>query len=973
MAKPDRIVKQTYDWYSKAIDRALTASGLAPAERAAVQQLLWRTLGVKNPAAPPNDPDLADFNDTGADAQSIALAAQVTAESLAALDYLRQAVQALQPGGNPAGILALVAPVMDQIDRLHHMQAGSRYPSALSLGKALLTLSGDADANPASGSEAAKLAATVGAAGGAGIDNAQTALALITLFIGSVIDRAFTPPATAPGTGWVQQPPPDLAAQPKLVLSGPAGIGGTLEFATAPPTGVKAALNLALNSSRSVDGNLFNVALTGTSGISAFLPLDSPQAVRVSGDLDLQLSMSRSNDAGTLVIGSDALGARVAIGELGVTLRLKNGEPRVGFFARKAKATLTPPDAFLKLVLGNAITLDLSVEAEADRSGALRLTNGTGLRASLPVPTLPTGPFELQLINFGLDPVGGSFQHLQVELSASFGVTLGPFAASVDRMGVLLDARCGQRRRGRSASHSSRPNGIGLVARCGHRQGRRLPVGLAANGYAGVLELKMLAVDVKAIAVLNTQSEAGFSLLLLIFGQFPAIQLSFGFTLTGIGGLIGVQHTASPTALSQGISTGALDAVLFPENPVANAPQIINTLRTLFPVKAAVSSSDRCSSSAGARRASSRCASASWSKPTSSRCWARRSCRLPPLVSADLALLYLRLDFVGCGRVRSAAYRVRREAASIRASRSSRSPASSRSARSSATSRRSSSAPAASIRASRRFRPTFRSPFDRVGASFDIGIVGISFKGYFAITSATMQAGCSTARVGRHRHRRASRAASASTRSAISCRSSTSSSTCTPISPCTCSASTSRRYISTALLAGPGRWHIAGNARGAHAVAAARLLAHVDEHGARTAIRRRSRSTSPSELSEGNRKGGELVAHSCRKAVKASSRLRTIEAGGDVLAHPLGSARLPAEARAARIAPGEGERQQDRAARTSSRRRRCKYRRAPMLAPEAKPVAATQRLLRGSAVSRDVAGRHACRSRRSSCSRRATS
>ena len=248
---------------------------------------------MKNPAAPPNDPDLADFNDTGADAQSIALAAQVTAESLAALDYLRQAVQALQPEVIQPALGARCACHGNQIDRLHHMQAGSRYPSALSLGKALLTLSGDADANPASGSEAAKLAATVGAAGGAGIDNAQTALALITLFIGSVIDRAFTPPATAQGTGWVQQPPPDLAAQPKLVLSGPAGVGGTLEFEPLRQRASKQA-NLALNSSRSVDGNLFNVALTGTSGISAFLPLDSPQAVRVSGDLDLQLSMSRS-------------------------------------------------------------------------------------------------------------------------------------------------------------------------------------------------------------------------------------------------------------------------------------------------------------------------------------------------------------------------------------------------------------------------------------------------------------------------------------------------------------------------------------------------------------------------------------------------------------------------------------------------------------------------------------------------------
>jgi hypothetical protein len=48
------------------------------------------------------------------------------------------------------------------------------------------------------------------------------------------------------------------------------------------------------------------------------------------------------------------------------------------------------------------------------------------------------------------------------------------------------------------------------------------------------------------------------------------------------------------------------------------------------------------------------------------------------------------------------------------------------------------------------FHPRFKeipsdipSPFDRVGASFDIGIVGVAYKGYFAITSATVQAGSS--------------------------------------------------------------------------------------------------------------------------------------------------------------------------------------------------------------------------------------
>ena len=52
---------------------------------------------------------------------------------------------------------------MQQIERLSKMQAGSRYPSAFSLGKMLLMLSGDAEANPAAEHEADKLAAIAGA------------------------------------------------------------------------------------------------------------------------------------------------------------------------------------------------------------------------------------------------------------------------------------------------------------------------------------------------------------------------------------------------------------------------------------------------------------------------------------------------------------------------------------------------------------------------------------------------------------------------------------------------------------------------------------------------------------------------------------------------------------------------------------------------------------------------------------------
>jgi hypothetical protein len=273
--------------------------------------------------------------------------------------------------------------------------------------------------------------------------------------------------------------------------------------------------------------------------------------VAVSGEYTIGIDLRRKGNA--LTIGSDALGVTLSVDELGIALQLANGTPSLQFIAKNAKAVIKPSDGFLKLILGEGITIGLDISARADAAGKLRLVNGTGLHASLPVPTLPTGPFELQLINLGLDPEGGSFSKLSVELSASFGVALGPFAGSVDRMGILLKLDLGG---GTPIAFAFKPpNGIGLSLDAGIVKGGGY-LNVDENGYAGILELKMLAVDVKAIAILNTNSPVGFSLLLLIFGQFPAIQLSFGFTLTGVGGLIGVQHTASPPALSSALSAG---------------------------------------------------------------------------------------------------------------------------------------------------------------------------------------------------------------------------------------------------------------------------------------------------------------------------------------------------------------------------------------------------------------------------------
>jgi hypothetical protein len=76
----------------------------------------------------------------------------------------------------------------------------------------------------------------------------------------------------------------------------------------------------------------------------------------------------------------------------------------------------------------------------------------------------------------------------------------------------------------------------------------------------------------------------GFSLLVLIAVRFtPPIQLGYGFTLNGIGGLLGINRTVDLESLRGGLRAGTLGSVLFPEDPIRNAPQIVSDLQAIFP------------------------------------------------------------------------------------------------------------------------------------------------------------------------------------------------------------------------------------------------------------------------------------------------------------------------------------------------------------------------------------------------------
>ena len=201
---------------------------------------------------------------------------------------------------------------------------------------------------------------------------------------------------------------------------------------------------------------------------------------------------------------------------------------------------------------------------------------------------LTLGPLLLESIAVRIEPAPGGVVH--VEAGITGGAALGPLAVSVDRVGARatvglfpgnlgpLDLQLGFKP----------PNGIGLVVDAVVvKGGGYLSIDIEKGEYAGVLELAIKeVVQIKAIALLTTRmpdGSPGFSLMLILTAEFPPIQLGYGFTLNGVGGLAGVNRTIDPAALRAGLRTQALNSILFPVDPVRNAPKVVSDARAIFP------------------------------------------------------------------------------------------------------------------------------------------------------------------------------------------------------------------------------------------------------------------------------------------------------------------------------------------------------------------------------------------------------
>jgi hypothetical protein len=103
--------------------------------------------------------------------------------------------------------------------------------------------------------------------------------------------------------------------------------------------------------------------------------------------------------------------------------------------------------------------------------------------------------------------------------------------------------------------------------------------------YTGALALTLGNLALRAIGVLDTRAPgvSGYSFLIIISAEFTPIQLGFGFTLNGVGGICGIQRSVSVQALQTGVRDGSLAPLLFARDPVGQASQLVTGLQRVFP------------------------------------------------------------------------------------------------------------------------------------------------------------------------------------------------------------------------------------------------------------------------------------------------------------------------------------------------------------------------------------------------------
>lgn len=299
-------------------------------------------------------------------------------------------------------------------------------------------------------------------------------------------------------------------------------------------------------------------------------------------------------DKGPAFILGSPTGSRLEVGGsvLLAQTSLSEAQQSLALSASVSKATICimpgDGDGFLQQVLpsgGMQANFDLGIDWSS--AGGLSFHGAAGLEATLPIGLATGGVVRVPVAYLGLRADGTG---LRVEISIAVALSIGPVQASVDRLGLMIDATFppggGNLGPADLSIEFKPPSGVGLSIDAGPVSGGGY-LGHAGDQYSGAMELAICDVAVKAYGLIETQLPSGakgYSALVILSAEFsPGLQIGYGFTLDGVGGLIGIDRMLSMTNVETAIWGHHFDGLLFPRNPVTAAPALMAQIDSYFP------------------------------------------------------------------------------------------------------------------------------------------------------------------------------------------------------------------------------------------------------------------------------------------------------------------------------------------------------------------------------------------------------
>lgn len=226
---------------------------------------------------------------------------------------------------------------------------------------------------------------------------------------------------------------------------------------------------------------------------------------------------------------------------------------------------------------------------------------GPGFGLTIPIGK-SLGPLTIHnlQLRFGAEDVDGKRTYL-IQAASSISAKIGPVMARVDRAGLKFGVRIPDQEAGEPKGNlgfadvdvgAVLPNGVSLAIDVkGYVSGGGfLFYDKVQQVYAGVMQLSVKeTITVKAFGLIATKmpdGSKGYSLIVFITAEdFQPIPIGMACVLTGLGGMVAINRTFDEEAMRAGLRNKTLGTLLFPKDPIRNAPEIIRNLITTFPAE----------------------------------------------------------------------------------------------------------------------------------------------------------------------------------------------------------------------------------------------------------------------------------------------------------------------------------------------------------------------------------------------------